>query len=255
MSNTKSLFFDGVTYSAADMVSYLAALTSNGVLMTASDSMQATLTTEGNIHVSGGTAYINGYCHILGSDGATVTPGADVTAGLLVLQLDTVNKKFSLSLKANQTEAGANEIPLAAYSVTSGTASLTDQRNAVVFKIQAAANDNKVTYATYDSVTFNANEWKTDFMAIDLPVGDYKYHDISVGEFYGAPRNLVYFVETGQIIIMQGIGNLSTGFGNISATYTFKNGKIYVSGRQVKYNTSTAVYEAEALWSKVVSIR
>ena len=56
MSNTKSLFFDGVTYSAADMVSYLAALTSNGVLMTASDSMQATLTTEGNIHVSAVTA-------------------------------------------------------------------------------------------------------------------------------------------------------------------------------------------------------
>lgn len=254
MSNTKSLFFDGVTYSAADMVSYLAALTSNGVLMTTSDSMQATLTTEGNIHVSGGTSYINGYCHILGSDGATVTPGADVTAGLLVLQLDTVNKKFSLSLKANQTEAGTNEIPLAAYSVTGSTASLTDKRNAVVFKIQAAANDNKVTYATYDSVTFNANTYKTDFMAIDLPVGDYKYHDITVGEFYGS-RNLVYFVETGQIIVMHGIGNLSDGFGNISAAYTFKNGKIYVSGRQVKYNTSTAVYKAEALWSKVVSIR
>lgn len=255
MSNTKSLFFDGVTYSAADMVSYLAGLTSDGVLMDTSNSMLSTLTAEGNIHISGGTAYIQGYCYILGSDGAEIAPGEGITSALLVLQLDKVNKKFSIALKENQTEAAANEIPLAAYSVTSGTASLADKRKAVVFKMQAAANDNKITFATYDSVTFNANEYKTDFMAIDLPVGDYKYHDITVGAFDGS-CNIVYFVETGQIVCMHGVGNISDGFSYISgAKYTLKNGKIYVSGRQGKYNESYAVYTLKSIWSKVVSIR
>lgn len=148
MSNGKGLFFDGIPYSAEDMVAYLGNICSDGVLMN-EDSLKPVSSGGLDVHILGGTAYLKGFCYVLDDEGCDFTAEAGTRTDLIVLQLDLINKTLQLVLKQNQEEPLDNEIGIARLAVDGEKVALTDIRKQAAFKLPLASKAAKIEMGSY----------------------------------------------------------------------------------------------------------
>ena len=150
MSNGKALFFDGIAYSADDMVSYLRHICSDGVMMESDNSLKPILLDGLAVLVLSGTAYLRGYGYVLRSECCDFTIEAGTRTDLIVLQLDEVNKTLELVLKQDQQEPLENELGIAEITVNGNNLTIIDIRKVATLKLQTAANDLKgLTSSSY----------------------------------------------------------------------------------------------------------
>jgi hypothetical protein len=144
--NGRALFFDGVPYSADDMVSYLGNITSDGVLMVSPDSLEVTTLTTGGVvtQVAPGIAYLNGYCYKLGESGLTLTheeQSSGTRIDYVALVLNTVEKTFDARVIKGPSQPALNDLKLARVTIDStGITDVEDMRQPSYYKIRPQEN-------------------------------------------------------------------------------------------------------------------
>lgn len=148
MSNGRGLFFDGIPYSAADMVSYLGNICTDGVLMDG-DGLKPVSLGGLNVRILKGTAYLKGYCYVLDEFGCDFTIRSGTRTDLIVVQLDLTNKTLQLVLKESQEEPSENEVGIAKLAVDGELVTITDIRERALFKLPLASNAARIVCGSY----------------------------------------------------------------------------------------------------------
>lgn len=125
----KTLFFDGIEYSADDMITYLGIITTDGVVKGKAGGLGVSVSGS-TVTVASGYAFLSGRLYT-NDTSATLTLGTATTTrtDAVVLKLDLPTKSLTPVIKQNTSVAASGELLLATIAVSSSGAVVTDKRS------------------------------------------------------------------------------------------------------------------------------
>ncbi len=152
----KTLFFDGIEYSADDMITYLGIITTDGVVKGKAGGLAVSVSGS-TVTVASGYAFLSGRLYT--SDTSVTLSLASATTtrtDAVVLKLDLPTKSLTPVVKQNTSVAGSGELLLATIAVSSSGAVVTDKR-------------------TYAALSLDYSSTRIDRDIVDIPAGS---HDV-----------------------------------------------------------------------------
>lgn len=152
----KTLFFDGIEYSADDMITYLGIITTDGVVKGKAGGLAVSVSGS-TVTVASGYAFLSGRLYTSDTS-VTLTLASATTArtDAVVLKLDLPTKSLTPVIKQNASTAGSGELLLATIAVSSSGATVTDKRS-------------------YAALSLDYSSTRIDRDIVDVPAGS---HDV-----------------------------------------------------------------------------
>jgi len=154
----KTLFFDGIEYSANDMITYLGSITTDGVVKGKLGQLAVSVSGS-TVTVSSGFAFLSGRLYTSDAN-TTLTLDSTTTSrtDAVVLKLDVLAKTFAPIIKKSATTAGSNELLLATIALTGSSATVTDKRTYATLSLDYASTRIDRKIVTIPAGTYNIND-------------------------------------------------------------------------------------------------